>query len=766
MRASTALIGLALSGCGAAGSDAARIEELELRLRHAEAGRLLALAELALDTNPGEALQLAVRSADLERGPRTDGVLQRAMDGLHERRTLLGHRGAVLSVVFSADGSHILSAGDDGVARVWRTEDGACIAELVEPDARLIAGAFSPDGRRIVTRSTDAWYGTQLWDAATGAALGRLVGARQVEFTSDAGRIVAPTLGATITVWDAGSGQELRVLEPHAAPITVARPNGDGTAILSAAADGSARLTSIGGTRELELRGHRGAVTTARFDPGRRWILTASTDRTARLWNLHDGSLLHTLGPCDQAVTEAAFNADGTLVVTACTAHPKARARQVDVWETATGRLAYRIEQPQAAFAFAPTGELLTAAVDATDIAVRAPETGRPRARLAGHSAAVTALTCHPSEPLVVSASLDGTARLWRLRSVGERRALQLGAPVLCGTFGRGDIAVFAGTSNGTVAGWSPPDHDDTTAFESHDLEVWDVDSAPDGARIVTASHDGTAIVWDVETGLEEHLLEGHDDVVCSARFSPDGARVLTASFDGTAALWDAASGERVVELRGHEAALTTASYDPAGHRICSASDDHTARLWGADGRPLRQLQGHGRAVNAAAFNPEGTLLVTASDDRTARVWKVEDGVALHVLPHDAAVLCATFAAGGQTILTGDADGVIRTFDTGLGIERARNGAHGDAIQTLVCNASGTRVLSASRDADARMWDAVTGEALTVFTGRGGGALTGAWFDHDGARALTTSLDGRARIWPVDRLSAARRLLPRPPDRR
>ena len=38
-----------------------------------------------------------------------------------------------------------------------------------------------------------------------------------------------------------------------------------------------------------------------------------------------------------------------------------------------------------------------------------------------------------------------------------------------------------------------------------------------------------------------------------SAVFSPDGARVVTASRDGTARLWDAATGAETAVLRGHE---------------------------------------------------------------------------------------------------------------------------------------------------------------------------------------------------------------------
>jgi WD40 repeat protein len=62
---------------------------------------------------------------------------------------------------------------------------------------------------------------------------------------------------------------------------------------------------------------------------------------------------------------------------------------------------------------------------------------------------------------------------------------------------------------------------------------------SPDGARILTASEDGTARLWDRD-GKPLAILEGHTDVVKSAVFAPDGGRILTASFDHTARLWEA----------------------------------------------------------------------------------------------------------------------------------------------------------------------------------------------------------------------------------
>ena len=54
---------------------------------------------------------------------------------------------------------------------------------------------------------------------------------------------------------------------------------------------------------------------------------------------------------------------------------------------------------------------------------------------------------------------------------------------------------------------------------------------------------DGTARLWDTATGAEIHRFEGHKDRVSSVAFAPDGATLITGSHDGTVRLWNVATG-------------------------------------------------------------------------------------------------------------------------------------------------------------------------------------------------------------------------------
>jgi WD40 repeat protein len=112
-----------------------------------------------------------------------------------------------------------------------------------------------------------------------------------------------------------------------------------------------------------------------------------------------------------------------------------------------------------------------------------------------------------PDGQRVVTASADGTARVW-------------------------DAAA------GTVL-----------AVLSHDREVYAAEFSRDGKHVVTASADGRGRVFDADSGEFLTILQPHFGEVKDARFSPDGQRVVTASDDGRARLWRVRSFDSFAEL-------------------------------------------------------------------------------------------------------------------------------------------------------------------------------------------------------------------------
>lgn len=77
---------------------------------------------------------------------------------------------------------------------------------------------------------------------------------------------------------------------------------------------------------------------------------------------------------------------------------------------------------------------------------------------------------------------------------------------------------------------------------------------------------------------------------------------------------------------------------------------------------------------------------------------------------------------------------------------------HGDDVNAAAFSPDGGRVVTASNDHTARVWDARTGQPLTAPLVHGAGAHE-AVFSSDGERIVTASADNTARVWvlPIDR---------------
>ena len=88
-------------------------------------------------------------------------ALQQIQSRISQDR-LFAHESSVTSAAFSPDGQRVVTASDDGTARVWQAESGEAIAVLAGPESFVTSAAFSPDGQRVVTASDDGT--ARVWD--------------------------------------------------------------------------------------------------------------------------------------------------------------------------------------------------------------------------------------------------------------------------------------------------------------------------------------------------------------------------------------------------------------------------------------------------------------------------------------------------------------------------------------------------------------------------------------------------------------------------
>jgi WD40 repeat protein len=479
------------------------------------------------------------------------------------------HRFKVQSIAYSPDGRFVVSGSRDGVVCVWNAETGKnrryLSKEEIGRNWNVISVAYAADGRRIVVGKGSVHYYSndkgssylgwgelfvyrdiRVWNIRLGATRRPLAKGREcitsVAFSPDGrwiasggkaampGKPGAPPL-ATIRLWDADTGTELRCLHGHEGEVASVAFCPDGRRIVSGSHDKTVRVWDAATGAELHcLQGHEEAVQSVAVSPDGRWIASAGGEQvgrrlgrghypTLRLWDSEPSGALACLRGHKAPVTMVAFSQDGRWIASGsedCT---------VRIWNAGSG------------------------------VQIRC---------LQGHEQLVTSVVYSGNGRWIASGSWDQTVRVWDADSGVELRCLRgryLGEldHVESVSLSHDGRLLLIGTTHCSVQVFDV-DNGAEVFYHRAYLEAGDsigpVAFSPDGQRIVVGGYrDQTIRIWDSTSGAELHCLSeliGSSCSVSSVAFSPDGRRIVFSLTDQTVRVWDSESGECLQVIKGN----------------------------------------------------------------------------------------------------------------------------------------------------------------------------------------------------------------------
>ena len=542
----------------------------------------------------------------------------------------------------------------------------------------------------------------------------------------------------------------------------------------------------------LELRGHTADVWGADFSPDSKYLVTGSSDKTARLWDLATGETIRIFSGHTGEVGIVTFSPDGKYLLTGGGEDHTAR-----IWDVASGETVQVFSGHTGwveAGDFSPDGKLIftTGGYDKTariwDVA-----TGQTVHVLTGHSDIITRMAVSPDGKYVLTGSVDRTGRLWDTATGKQVRVFSHPDVVSAMAFSRDGKYVATGCEDNKTRLWDAltgqlvrelpyqafvagidfsPDgrflltgSDDRTArlwdlatgqmirvFSGHASAVQTATFSPDGKLVATASNDGIARVWKLQASPVGRHFSGPGGSVWQATFSPDGKQVVTASENGTVRIWDAVTGQTVITLSGQtNIEARGAVYSPDGKQVLTANQDDVAILWDvATGKELRRFEGHTDIVNNAIFSPNGKYIVTTSYDGTARVWNVQTGqtIVTYTSQGPGHLNRIAILPDGKIIATSGDNGTVHTWDPLTGKDLMNFKGHTDDVRGIAFSPDGKYLVTSSLDGSVRLWEVGSGKEVQHFAGHPGGA-SGAAFSPDGKYVVSSGSDATARLWDV-----------------
>ena len=282
------------------------------------------------------------------------------------------------------------------------------------------------------------------------------------------------------------------------------------------------------------LRGHSGRIYQVNFSPNGKFLVTASADRTAKIWEIPSGRLVNTLQGNHGHVFSAAFSPNSRRVVTA------SKDNTAQIWQVSSGN---QIQE------------------------------------LSGHTKEVLSAAFSANGNQVVTGSEDGTVKIWQAAGGREVRTIPV-APggIYSVVFSPNGRRIAVGFTNGGVGIWNVANGSNLRKFSGHRRAVSTVAFNRKGNRLITASVDNTVKLWNVSNGNMLRNIAGN--YFYSAGFSPDGKFIVTGN-DGRAIIWKIPGGQNTLVLKhASGAAVRSVSFSPNGKYVALGGEDNVVRIW------------------------------------------------------------------------------------------------------------------------------------------------------------------------------------------
>ena len=337
-------------------------------------------------------------------------------------------------------------------------------------------------------------------------------------------------------------------------------------------------------------------------------------------------------------------------------------------------------------------------------------------------------------ERAVVTASFDGSSRVWLVDQPGSRVLVE--GERIEGMRLEGDRALVK--TSDEVAWWNLASGHRVPLFSWAARGLGPVRSSRAGEHLFGPEADGSAELH--HRGRPPTILRGHHGAITAAEFARDGRYLFTSSVDGTLRRWDVATGLGTILFEGKVALRYPAVAEDGrvafvhGDEMSLIAPDGSRRVLGSgpkwtawpvfervkdrlllrryddqsfalvDGDRTIELPTDHHPAWAVASSPDGTRIAAAVGDRSVRVWDAATGRVLDVLRgHSDLVKEVAFSPDGRLLASASYDRTVRVWQPGTSLSRVLRG-HTASVDQLAWH-SADRIVTGSRDGTLRIWD-------------------------------------------------------------
>ena len=662
----------------------------------------------------------------------------------------LHHPGSVTDFAVSPDGKTFAGTGDDRSVLIWDARSGRMLGAWTSQLQSPHQVRFSPRGDRVSVCGGEPR--AELHELATGKRIDiSTQGYTACGFLPD-GTFV--TAAQTVTLRDPDTGAALLELTPPTPTERFAVSSQGHIAI--AGEDGSLRVWSARAPA-LQLLAEPGApVTSLAFDPLGAQLVMVRRDEGVHVWTALGAGFTPSIDSTESSVhsyhSRARFSPDGRFLYVPLWSEEEIATQVFDAksgarlssarvfaqeWagpdrfladargtfaivDAHDGRSALSLlAHPDEVKAAAWLGDGAASASREGEEYLWDLRSGVASGLLLGHTAEVSAALLDPAQTRLLTASFDGTVRIWPLPNAEAPLVFRAQGPVTAATWSPDGARVLTAGLDGAVR------LIDLNAMS--DTEIWraagpiaDTRFFPDGKRALAGSLDGQLVILDLSEPARLRKVGGPaNGAVTALAISPSGNLLVSAHADGTVRIFDAASGKPVADRvdRGaqrehNQFGMSALNYADEDRLLLSAPDGTTMLADAHTLAPLQMLPGRAGSGSARSLSNDHALFAAISPDGRVLLHDLKNRMTTSLQGARAIATATAFSLDGKLLATGSLDGSLRLYDVASGHGLLEQNAQLGPVTSVALTADSSWVIAGYRSGAVRMHPANPSSAL------------------------------------------------------